>query len=349
VIAALIPWNSPIITLANKIAPALATGNTIVVKPSEFASASVLEFCAAVEGILPPGVLNVVTGDGPEAGAALVAHPHVAKITFTGGPSTARAIMSAAGTVLTPALMELGGKGAMIVCADANLDTAVADALTGIYMANGEVCVAASRLLVHADVRDAFLERFAAVAAEIVVGDAVEPETQFGPLVSRVQRDRVAECIATAEAEGAAVRVDGRAVQLAAPLDAGFFLGPTLLEDSRGSTSASREEIFGPVTVLETFTDESDAVARANDSAYGLAAGVWTSDLARAHRLARELQAGIIWVNTWFDLPFGAPMGGVKESGFGRELSHETMLEYSASRTVNIDLATDRPSLWGSR
>src|SRR5262249_51696998 len=191
VIAALIPWNSPIITLANKIGPALAAGNTVVLKPSEFASASVIEFARMAQEILPPGVLNVVTGYGPEVGAALVAHPDVAKITFTGGTATARAIMSAAGQALTPCLMERGGKGAMIVCDDADVDAAVADALLGIYMANGEVCVAASRLLVQAGVHERFRETFLATAEKIRVGDALDPDTEFGPLVSAAQRDRV--------------------------------------------------------------------------------------------------------------------------------------------------------------
>jgi len=346
-IAALIPWNSPLITLANKLGPALAAGNTVVLKPSEYASASVLEFARLAQEILPPGVVNVVTGFGPSVGAALVAHPDVAKVTFTGGTPTARKIMAAAGEALTPAIMELGGKGAMVVCADADLDAAVADALTGIYMANGEVCVAASRLLVHRSVHDEFAQRFAEVARTIRIGDAVDPGTQFGPLVSAEQRDRVVAALEVARAEGAEVVTGGGAPQLPAPLDGGFYLEPTLLADPAGGTSASREEFFGPVTVLERFDDEADAIARTNATRYGLAAGVWTRDLARAHTLARELEAGIVWVNKWFDLPVGVPMGGVKDSGFGRELSAETLHEYSAPKVVNVDLTTARPRLWG--
>jgi len=347
VIAALIPWNSPLITLANKIGPALAAGNTIVLKPSELASASVLEFARAAQAILPPGVLNVVTGFGPSVGAALVAHPDVAKVTFTGGTATARQIMSAAGAALTPTVMELGGKGAMVVCADADIDAAVDDALAGIYLSNGQVCVAASRLLVHESVHEAFSARFLEIARTIRVGDAVDPESQFGPLVSKPQRDRVAAAVGRARAEGAYVLAGGGAPPLPPPLDGGFFLEPTLLADPGGTTSASREEFFGPVTVLERFRDEDDAIARANATSYGLAAGVWTRDLARAHRLARSLEAGIVWVNTWFDLPVGMPMGGVKGSGFGRELSAETLHEYSAPKAINIGLGARRRRLWG--
>lgn len=347
VIAALIPWNSPIITLANKLGPALAAGNTVVMKPSEFASASVLEFVRLARDVLPAGVLNVITGFGPDVGAALVSHPDVAKITFTGGSATARKIMAAAGEVLTPAIMELGGKGAMIICEDADLDAAVNDAITGIFLANGEACIAASRLLVHERVHDAVRDRFGEIAERIHVGDALDPMTQFGPLVSREHRDRVMAWIDRARCEGAKVIVGGDAPTLGDPLDGGFFVNPTMLEDHDGGTIVSREEVFGPVTVLERFSDEQDAVGRANATRYGLAAGVWTRNLARAHRVARELDAGIVWINKWFDLPVGVPMGGVKDSGFGRELSAETLLEYSAPKVINIDLAEDRPQLWG--
>jgi aldehyde dehydrogenase (NAD+) len=319
----------------------------MVIKPSEYATASVLEFVRLVGDLLPPGVLNVVTGFGPSVGAALVSDPGVAKITFTGGTATARRIMAAAGGTLTPSIMELGGKGAMVVCADADVELAVADAMTGIFMANGEVCVAASRLLVHASVYEEFGERFARLADTIVVGDAVDASTQFGPLVSREHQERVQACVDAAVDQGAHVRTGGGAPSLPAPLDGGFFLTPTLLEDPGGATSASREEIFGPVTVLERFDDEAVAVARANAGPYGLAAGVWTQDLARAHGLARQLEAGIVWVNKWFDLPAGVPMGGIGDSGFGRELSAETMLEYSAPKAVNIGLGRERPPLWG--
>jgi aldehyde dehydrogenase len=346
VIAALIPWNSPLITLANKVAPAIASGNTIVVKPSEFASASVVEFARRAARVLPPGVLNVVTGLGPEVGAALVGHPGIAKISFTGGPETASRILASAARHRTPSLMELGGKSAFVVCADADLDLVVHDALTGICIANGEACIAASRLLVHEDVHDELVEAFAAALRRVRVGDALDPATEVGPLVSRQHLERVRGHIETARDEGYPVLAGGRALELDGDLSGGHFLSPTLLGDPAGASSSARSEIFGPVVTVERWRDEADVIARANSTEYGLAAGVWTRDLARAHRVARELEAGIVWVNTWFDLSFGQPMGGVKQSGFGRELCVATLDEYSAVKAVNVNLGSERPALW---
>jgi acyl-CoA reductase-like NAD-dependent aldehyde dehydrogenase len=347
VIAAIIPWNSPLITSAQKIAPALAAGNTLVLKPSEFASPSVVEVATLLGDILPPGAVNVVTGLGPEVGAALAAHPVIAKISFTGGSVAARRIMAAAAQSLTPSLMELGGKSPMVVCADADLDTAVQDALLGIFLANGEVCFASSRLLVHEDLYDAFLDRFVKAAAAIRVGHALDPETQVGPLVTAAHRDRVVAHIDRARSEGVELRLGGERLDLPGELATGNFVGPTIFADPESRGAITREEVFGPVAVVERWRDEDDAIARANATEYGLGAGVWTTDLARAHRLARRLDAGVVWVNKWFDTPPGSPMGGVKASGFGRELSAETLQEYSAPKTVNIGLSRERPPFWG--
>jgi acyl-CoA reductase-like NAD-dependent aldehyde dehydrogenase len=347
VIAAIIPWNSPLITSAQKIAPALAAGNTLVLKPSEFASPSVVEVATMLGEILPPGVLNVVTGFGPGVGAALVSHPGIAKISFTGGGVAARRIMAAAAEQLTPSLMELGGKSPMVVCADADLETAVQDALLGIFLANGEVCFASSRLLVHEDVYEAFLDRFTELAAKVRVGHALDPETQLGPLVTATHRDRVIGHIERAKAEGVELRLGGEKLELPGELSRGNFVAPTIFADPESRAAITREEVFGPVAVVERWHDEDDAVFKANSTEYGLGAGVWTSDLARAHRIARRLDAGVVWVNKWFDTPPGSPMGGVKASGFGRELAAETLHEYSAPKTINIGLSNERPAFWG--
>ncbi|HVW45977.1 MAG TPA: aldehyde dehydrogenase family protein [Solirubrobacterales bacterium] len=347
VIAALIPWNSPVISAALKVAPAIATGNTVVLKPSELAAPSVVEFARLTDPLLPAGVVNVVAGLGPEAGAALVAHPDIAKITFTGGTATARHIARAAAENLTPAIFELGGKSAFVICADADLDAAVQDALGGILAQNGEVCIAASRLFVHADVREEFLARMAAAIGSVRIGDAVSHRTQVGPLVSAPHRERVLGYVERARAEGATVLTGGEARSMDGDLAGGYFVDPALIDDPRGASTAAREEIFGPVVVAQSWTDEDDVVARANDSRYGLAAGLWTTDLARAHRLADRLEAGCVWVNTWFQQPFGQPLGGIKQSGYGRELCAETLLEYSAPKAISMRIDTARPQMWG--
>jgi aldehyde dehydrogenase (NAD+) len=346
-IAALIPWNSPLISLANKVAPALAAGNTVVLKPSELASASCIEFARLTADLLPGGVLNVICGLGPEAGEALVSHPGIAKISFTGGPRTASAILRSAAANLTPSILELGGKSAMVVCDDADLEAAVWDALTGIFLANGEVCFASSRLLLQDGVHDEFVERFRETAERIVVGDAIDHATQMGPLISGAHRTFVRGCIERACAEGATLVAGGDAPEPRDGLAGGFYLRPTLLSDPAGKSSLVREEIFGPVAIAERFGSLDDAIARANDTDYGLAAGIWTRDLAQAHRAAAELHAGVVWVNKWFDTPQGQPQGGFRRSGFGRELCEETLLEYSAPKAVNIGLDPARPAFWG--
>jgi aldehyde dehydrogenase len=347
VIAALIPWNSPLISTALKVAPALAAGNTVVLKPSEFAAASVVEFGLRTADLLPPGALNIVTGFGPQAGADLVGHPNVDKISFTGGIPTARHILHAAADHITPSLLELGGKSAFVICPDADLDLAVADAVKGIAFQNGEVCFAASRLFLHDAIRDDFLDRFTAAMERIMIGDAISTETQVGPLVSRNHRKRVLEHVERAVQEGASLIAGGRERELPGVLSTGFFMEPAVIDDPAGQTTATNEEIFGPVVTIQYWNDESDVIARANATDYGLAAGVWTNDLSRAHRFASALEVGTVWVNTWFDVSPGQPLGGIKASGYGREMSAETLLEYTAPKAIAMRLSSERPGLFG--
>ncbi len=347
VVAALIPWNSPLISTALKVAPALAAGNTVVLKPSEFAAVSVVELGLRTADLLGPGVLNIVTGFGPEAGAALVGHAGVDKISFTGGVPTARAILHAAADNVTPAILELGGKSAFVICPDADLELAVADAIMGIAFQNGQVCFAASRLFLHEAIREEFLARFTEQLGRVRIGDAIDPATQVGPLVSAAHRERVLGHVERAVAEGGVLLSGGRQIPGEGELAGGFYVTPAVIDDPEGRTAVARDEVFGPVVTVQTWSEEAEVIERANRSEFGLAAGVWTTDLARAHRFSTALEAGTVWVNTWFDVSPGQPLGGIKNSGYGREMTAETLLEYTNQKAIAMRISQARPELFG--
>jgi acyl-CoA reductase-like NAD-dependent aldehyde dehydrogenase len=338
VVAAIIPWNSPLYLTAIKLAPALAAGNTIVLKPSEHASATVLELARlALEAGIPPGVVNVVTGYGPSAGAALTRHPLVRKIAFTGGAATARHVVRSSAENFARLSLELGGKSPNIIFADADLDSAINGVVAGIYAASGQSCVAGSRLLVQDDIYDEFVERLVARARQIKIGSPQDDSSEMGPMATAQQLAVVEGLVAAALAEGAVLRTGGRRADTGS---AGWYYEPTLFECDRHSMGIMQEEVFGPVAAVIRFTTEAEALAMANDSQFGLAAGIWTRDLGRAHRLARDVRSGIIWVNTYRAVSAMAPIGGFKNSGYGRESGIDSVLAYTELKTVWINLSS---------
>ena len=337
VVAAIVPWNFPLLLAAWKVAPALACGNTVILKPASQTPLTALALGEiAVEIGLPPGVLNIITGAGSRVGQALVEHPGIDKIAFTGDTSTGKAIMRSAADTLKRITLELGGKSPNIVLSDADVDAAIRGATIGIFYGKGEVCAAGSRLLVDRSLKNEFIDKLAARARKMVPGDPLDPKTRFGAIASKKQLDTVLKYIESGRKEGASLVAGGERADIGT--GKGYFVQPTVFADVTSEMTIAREEIFGPVLAAIEFADLDEAIAKANESQYGLAAGVWTKDIKKAHYVARKLQAGTVWVNTYNVYDTAAPFGGYKQSGFGREMSAHALEHYTQVKSVWVDL-----------
>lgn len=340
VVGAITPWNSPLTLTTSKLAPALCAGNTVVIKPSEYTSATVLRLAElAVEAGFPPGAVNVVTGFGAEAGAALVEHPSLAKISFTGSTATGARIASSAAGRFIGTTLELGGKSPNIIFDDANAANAAMGVVAGIFAAAGQTCIAGSRVFAHRSVYDELLERVTERARSIHIGDPLKDDTELGPLAFEDQRDKVASYVDLGRTEGARVLTGGQTTDGGGL--GGYFYEPTVLVDVHNDMRVVREEIFGPVAAIMPFDSEDEVVRLANDTEYGLAAGVWTSNLSRAHRVADRLEAGTIWVNTYRAMSPMSPRQGFKNSGVGVEHGTETIKEYTRLKSVWINTSEE--------
>jgi betaine-aldehyde dehydrogenase len=342
----IIPWNFPLLMAAWKLAPALAAGNTIVLKPAEQTPVTVLELGKLVqEAGFPDGVINIVPGYGETAGAALAAHPGIDKIAFTGSTEVGKLIARAAADNLTKVSLELGGKAPNIVFADADIEQAVNGAMMGIFFNQGQVCCAGSRLFLEESIKDEFLARFKEKSGNIKVGDPTDKNTQMGPQVSQEQLDRIKGYVDIARGEGATVFAGGEPPQLEEAFQKGYFFQPTIFCDVNNSMRVAQEEIFGPVSSVITFKDETDLIKQANDTIYGLSAGIWTRDIVRAHRFAKDVRAGVIWINTFNMFNAAVPFGGFKQSGYGREMGKHALELYTHVKSVWVDLS-GKPIGW---
>ena len=338
VCAAIVPWNFPLLLAMWKIGPALAAGNTLVIKPDEHTPLTLLEFARiAQECGLPPGVLNVVPGEGTVVGARLASHPDVRKIAFTGSTAVGREIMRMAAGNIKRLTLELGGKGPNIVLDDADLDLAADGTLFGCLMNQGQACESGTRIIVADAVHDKFVERLIERTKTITVGDPLDPATDLGPVISAVARDRILRYIESGKAEGATLAYGGG---LAGPqFERGFWVEPTIFTDVRNDMTIGREEIFGPVLAVIRSESTEQAIAIANDTEYGLSAGVWSTDNQRALDVADQIEAGTVWINDWHMVNAAYPFGGYKQSGLGRELGPHSLDEYTEEKFVHLDLS----------
>ncbi len=337
VIAAVVPWNSQMFLSATKIGPALAAGNTIILKASEHASTPLLEFGKLVEQAgIPAGVINIISGFGDPCGRVLTSHPKVARVAFTGGPSAARQIIHNSAENFAEVSLELGGKSPFIVFDDANIESAVNGSVAGIFGATGQSCVAGSRLYLHEDIADEFLEKMIAVAKNIKIGDPQADETEMGPLCTQGQMDHIEQQIALAKEEGGNVLTGGNRVD-----GDGLYFEPTIVECPRQDMTIVDTELFGPVLAVQRFKTEDEVVGMANDTKHGLAAGIFTRDSARSIRMSKRVQAGIIWVNTYRVISPIAEFGGMKTSGYGREAGFQAVYDYTRPKTVWMNLSDE--------
>lgn len=332
----IIPWNLPFMQMTWKASAALAAGNTVVVKPASYTPLSAVMLCEiANEAGLPPGVLNIITGPGGTAGTAMTKHPSVRRISFVGDSMTGRTVMQNAASQLIPVSLELGGKSANIVFADADLDEAVAGSIDAIFRNQGEICLAGSRLLVEESIYDLFLEKFVDAVRKIKVGDPLSEDTDMGALVSKSHLETVDQYVKIGIAEGAKLAIGGNRMT---ELGEGNFYEPTVLYDVDNKMKVAQEEIFGPVLVVIPFKTEEEAVRIANDSVYGLAGVVWTNDLRRAHRVASRVNSGLFWINCWYYRDLRTPFGGAKASGIGREGGRHSFEFYTEAKTITMKL-----------
>ncbi len=339
VVAAVVPWNSQLFLVAVKIGPALAAGNTVVLKASEHASAAMLEFGELIEAAgFPPGVVNIVTGHGEPCGRVLTGHPLVARVSFTGGPNAARHVLENTKNNFAEVSLELGGKSPFIVFEDANIESAVNASIAGIFGATGQSCVAGSRLYLHEDIADAFLDQMVALTRQIKIGDPLAEETQMGPLCTTGQRDLIEREVAHAVEEGGEILTGGKRPEG----HAGLFFEPTIIACPRQDMQIVDTELFGPVLAVQRFRTEDEVIALANDTEHGLAAGIFTQNAARSMRMASAVRAGIIWVNTYRVVSPIAEFGGVKGSGYGRESGFQAMYDYTRPKTIWMN-TSDEP------